>query len=146
MSSLDACGKAPVSPILFQQLIRFSCSFAPCFPHVVENGVEKKKFYTENRGIICRIFLTSMAGQDIFPKTPVEKSDKPFRVFHKACGNTGFPSKLHNGLWKAMGGCPQYGNGISSTTTAPVALDREFRVFSVSLTYFPQFILRKSER
>ena len=60
--------------------------FRPSFPQVVENSVEKRRFYTPSVEIICRKLRNYWDNSLFQPCTPVENTVIGVSVLHMACG------------------------------------------------------------
>ena len=100
LSSPCLCGKKCAFPKSIHRLFRSLPVFYPCFPHPVENRVEKKKFYTWPVGKICRILRIFLFDNDILLLFPVDNFTFKIKFIHiplkkrwkkffstRACGN-----------------------------------------------------------
>ena len=94
--------------------------FSPSFPQLVENGVEKRRFYTPTVEIFCRKLRNCWGYSLIYPLPPVENSDFGVFVIHIACGKEKFSGKLHKCLWIGFVSYQQKSRRNLSTTTNPV--------------------------
>jgi hypothetical protein len=68
--------------------------FRPSFPQVVENGVEKQRFYTPYVEIICRKLRNYWGNSQFSPFTPVENPVFGVSVLHMTCGKGKFSREI----------------------------------------------------